>query len=77
MRLRNGAGAAALAALAVAIPAGLAPDASAQTPGFNYAEALQKAIFFFEEQVSGPTSWNRVTWRGNSRCRTAPTSGAT
>jgi hypothetical protein len=39
----------------------------AQTPSFNYAEALQKAIFFYEEQISGPKpSWSRVSWRGDS-----------
>src|SRR5881397_2001964 len=34
---------------------------------FNYAEALQKAIWFYEAQVSGakPSS-NRVSWRANS-----------
>ncbi|HEX6290783.1 MAG TPA: glycoside hydrolase family 9 protein [Herpetosiphonaceae bacterium] len=36
-------------------------------PAYNYAEALQKAIFFYEAQQSGPKpSWNRVEWRGNS-----------
>lgn len=34
---------------------------------FNYAEALQKSILFYEAQVSGPVpSWNRVSWRGPS-----------
>jgi endoglucanase len=34
---------------------------------YNYGEALQKAIYFYEEQVSGPKpSWNRVPWRGDS-----------
>ncbi len=39
----------------------------AQAPAFNYAKALQKAIFFYEAQRSGdlPTS-NRVVWRGDS-----------
>jgi endoglucanase len=34
---------------------------------YNYAEALQKALFFYEEQRSGdlPVS-NRVVWRGDS-----------
>ncbi|MBL8212407.1 MAG: glycoside hydrolase family 9 protein [Bryobacterales bacterium] len=41
--------------------------AAAQTPAFNYAEALQKAVFFYDVQRSGtlPPS-NRVNWRGNS-----------
>ena len=43
-----------------------APTLLAQT-SFNYAEALQKAIFFYEAQISGPKpSWSRVTWRGDS-----------
>ncbi|HKV41578.1 MAG TPA: glycoside hydrolase family 9 protein, partial [Blastocatellia bacterium] len=42
--------------------------AKAQTgPVFNYGEALQKAIWFYEAQVSGPKpSTNRVTWRADS-----------
>ncbi len=41
--------------------------AVAQTPAFNYGEALQKAVFFFDVQRSGalPPD-NRVNWRGNS-----------
>nr|QFE31800.1 GH9 cellulase [uncultured bacterium] len=36
-------------------------------PQFNYAEALQKAILFYEAQQSGPLPpWNRVIWRGDS-----------
>jgi endoglucanase len=38
-----------------------------QGPRFNYGEALQKAIFFYEAEVSGPKpDWNRVNWRGDS-----------
>lgn len=34
---------------------------------FNYAEALQKSLFFYEAQRSGPLpADNRVSWRGNS-----------
>jgi hypothetical protein len=41
------------------------PRLLAQT--FNYAEALQKSLFFYEAQISGPKpSWSRVTWRGDS-----------
>jgi endoglucanase len=56
--------------VAVLVTAGLAvaggtPAAAQQT--FNYGEALQKSIWFYEAQVSGPKpSWNRVSWRGNS-----------
>jgi endoglucanase len=42
------------------------PTVSAQST-FNYAEALQKAIFFYEAQIAGPKPpWSRVSWRGNS-----------
>jgi hypothetical protein len=34
---------------------------------YNYGEALQKAIYFYECQQSGPLpAWNRVQWRGPS-----------
>src|SRR6187402_3486175 len=38
-----------------------------QNSQFNYAEALQKSIFFYEAQRSGalPAN-NRVNWRGDS-----------
>ncbi|MGE5609810.1 MAG: glycoside hydrolase family 9 protein [Bacillota bacterium] len=40
--------------------------ASADT-NFNYAEALQKSLYFYEAQQSGPLSPNnRVEWRGPS-----------
>jgi hypothetical protein len=33
----------------------------------TYGEALQKSLFFYEAQQSGPIpSWNRVSWRGPS-----------
>lgn len=36
-------------------------------PTFNYAEALQKAIYFYECQQAGPLpEWNRVEWRGDA-----------
>ena len=38
---------------------------AADTP--NYAEALQKSLFFYECQQAGPLpEWNRVEWRGDS-----------
>ncbi len=41
-------------------------QASAQA-AFNYAEALQKSLFFYEVQQAGPLpEWNRVTWRADS-----------
>ena len=37
----------------------------AQNP--NYGEALQKSLFFYEVQQSGPLpSWNRVSWRADA-----------
>ena len=34
---------------------------------FNYAEALQKSLYFYECQQAGPLpSWNRVQWRADS-----------
>ncbi|ALV07831.1 glycoside hydrolase family 9 protein [Roseateles depolymerans] len=37
-------------------------------PAYNYAEALQKSILFYEAQQSGKKpEWNRVSWRGDSR----------
>ncbi len=40
---------------------------SSITAQFNYGEALQKSIFFYESQQSGKLpSWNRVPWRGDS-----------
>src|SRR5262245_63838475 len=39
----------------------------AQGPAFNYGEALQKSIWFYEAQQSGVLpDWNRVNWRGDS-----------
>jgi endoglucanase len=51
---------------AVAVAAQRAPVTHAAAP-FNYAEALQKAIYFYDAQRSGklPVD-NRVPWRGNS-----------
>ncbi|MEN1988380.1 glycoside hydrolase family 9 protein [Paenibacillus hubeiensis] len=49
---------------------GLTDRADAAANGHNYAEALQKAIYFYETQRSGtlPES-NRVEWRGDSGLR--------
>lgn len=39
-------------------------------PLYNYAEALQKSIWFYEAQQAGPKpAWNRVSWRGDSAMR--------
>jgi len=54
-----------LALLTVAVGAPATRATVAET--FNYGEALQKSLYFFEAQRSGrlPAS-NRVAWRGNS-----------
>ncbi|MEU7620045.1 glycoside hydrolase family 9 protein [Micromonospora rifamycinica] len=78
-RLRRllAAGAALTSGLALAIStlpslAGAAPVAAdraevAGTGMFNYPEALQKSLLFYEAQQSGKKpSWNRVSWRGDS-----------
>lgn len=56
-------------ALVVSMFAGMfaaAPKAEA-AGSFNYAEALQKSLFFYEAQQSGQLSeQNRVSWRGDS-----------
>lgn len=55
-----------LALLTLFVLAAASPAAQAAAP-FNYGEALQKSLFFYEAQQSGPKpTWNRVTWRGPS-----------
>ncbi|MFD4669140.1 glycoside hydrolase family 9 protein [Lentzea sp. NPDC058450] len=56
-----------LAVLTSAVP--LAPPATA-APAFNYGEALQKSVWFYDAQRSGvlPAN-NRVGWRGDSAVR--------
>jgi hypothetical protein len=45
---------------------GTATPAAVAGP-FNYAEALQKSLLFYEAQQSGRLpDWNRVSWRGDS-----------
>ncbi|MBQ4819027.1 glycoside hydrolase family 48 protein [Aquimarina sp. MMG016] len=40
---------------------------STATAQFNYGEALQKSLLFYEAQQSGKLpSWNRVSWRADS-----------
>src|SRR2546430_191781 len=52
-------------ALGAVLVAPSAPPAHAAS--FNYGEALQKAIWFYEAQQSGAKpSWSRVSWRGDS-----------
>ncbi|MER5454340.1 glycoside hydrolase family 9 protein [Micromonospora sp. NPDC002389] len=43
---------------------------AAAAPAFNYAEALQKSLLFYEAQQSGKLpDWNRVSWRDDSALR--------
>jgi endoglucanase len=50
--------------------------AQAQEPSFNYAEALQKSMFFYEAQRSGELPEdNRVSWRGDSALRDGADAG--
>ncbi|MGC5030740.1 glycoside hydrolase family 9 protein [Micromonospora sp. DT229] len=55
---------------AVAAPTSGDGSTSAAAPAFNYAEALQKSLLFYEAQQSGKLpDWNRVSWRGDSALR--------
>src|SRR5215475_13183761 len=55
-----------LAAMLIAGP-NKSSTSRAQGPSFNYGEALQKSLFFYEAQQSGVLpDWNRVNWRGDS-----------
>ena len=54
------------AAIAISSMAATAPVSSAE-PYINYAEALQKSLYFYECQQAGPLpEWNRVEWRADS-----------
>ena len=55
------------AAVLIAGPDASRPTKAVQGPVFNYGEALQKSLFFYEAQQSGVLpDWNRVNWRGDS-----------
>ncbi|WP_390619808.1 glycoside hydrolase family 9 protein [Cellulomonas timonensis] len=66
-RRRIVAGATALTVAAGAVVAGVIALPATAAPAYNYAEALQKSLFFYEAQRAGdlPAS-NRVSWRGDS-----------
>lgn len=58
-----------LAALAVVVGTVVAPVTAeaAPAPAFNYGEALQKSVWFYDAQRSGDLGAdNRVSWRGDS-----------
>ncbi len=43
------------------------PEVVSAETSVNYAEALQKSLYFYECQQAGPLpEWNRVEWRGDS-----------
>lgn len=69
-RIVSGVTAACLAFAGTAYNVYNAPEknpASAAEASFNYAEALQKSLFFYEVQQAGPLpEWNRVNWRADS-----------
>lgn len=51
------------------LPSGLTDEmtANAESGSYNYAEALQKSMFFYEVQQSGKLpEWNTVPWRADS-----------
>ncbi|MBQ4345829.1 MAG: glycoside hydrolase family 9 protein, partial [Oscillospiraceae bacterium] len=60
-------------AMAAVMGTAALPSASAAAPAakavgnYNYAEALQKSMFFYQAQQSGKLpEWNEVSWRGDS-----------
>lgn len=54
-------------ALALAVPTAAHASTPSATGEFNYAEALQDSMLFYESQRSGPLpADNRVLWRGPS-----------
>ena len=57
-----------ISAVLILSPAGIIKDeVHAKKAQFNYAEALQKSLYFYEAQQAGPLpEWNRVSWRGDS-----------
>lgn len=50
-----------------AVPFGTAGTAASAAGNYNYAEALQKSMFFYEVQQAGALpEWNSVPWRADS-----------
>ena len=50
-----------------ALPAGVMTTVNAADSKFNYADALDKSLFFYEAQQAGPLpEWNRVEWKVDS-----------
>ncbi|MDQ1293991.1 MAG: Endoglucanase [Actinomycetota bacterium] len=73
------AGATSLAGSPAGEAAGSAAGSVAAVPaatGHDYAEALQKSIFFYEAQQSGKLpDWNRVEWRGDATTKDGGSAG--
>ncbi|GAA0555218.1 hypothetical protein GCM10010172_42350 [Paractinoplanes ferrugineus] len=45
----------------------LANGSASAAPAFNYGEALQKSMFFYQAQIAGKKpSWSQVSWRGDA-----------
>ncbi|MEU6711153.1 glycoside hydrolase family 9 protein [Nonomuraea sp. NPDC046802] len=56
-----------IAVASLVLPLLWAGPAAHAAPAFAYGEALQKSLWFYEAQQSGPKpAWNRVSWRGDS-----------
>ncbi|SDI98150.1 Fibronectin type III domain-containing protein [Lentzea albidocapillata subsp. violacea] len=60
----------AVLAAVLAVVAGPLVSPSTAAPAFNYGEALQKSVWFYDAQRSGKLpAGNRVSWRGDSALR--------
>ena len=71
------AGISSLAMLASSVPVlnNQGISAKAENPEYNYAEALQKSMFFYEAQQAGELpDWNSVSWRADSMLKEDGTS---
>jgi endoglucanase len=57
--------AAVVTAAALVVGNGAGPASAA--PAFDYGEALQKSMFFYQAQISGrKPAWSKVSWRGDA-----------
>ncbi len=57
----------AVSAAVLAASVGIVPASANAVENINYAEALQKSLYFYEVQQAGPLpEWNRVEWRRDS-----------
>jgi hypothetical protein len=73
---RGAVGAVAVAVTVASVGIGALHPQPAAAATFNYGEALQKSLLFYEAQVSGrKPAWNRVNWRGDSAMRDGADAG--